>query len=125
MRSKSKGGTETPRRVTAFFLILTFCLLSFGFSSGASIQRDEDKSALAAAGFPKFVDEYLRDYYSRHPTVAAASGMHAWDGQLEDFSSAAINDEIAAIKKFQGRLQKIPPLELGLSDLFDYQIVAS
>ena len=80
------------------------------------MQKDENKSALAAADFPKLVEEYLNDLYARHPTTAASSGLHAWDGLLEDYSAAAISDEIAAIKKFQSRLQKIPPLELGLSD---------
>jgi uncharacterized protein (DUF885 family) len=112
------------RRVAASLLILmlAFCLLITG---GLARQKGEDRSALAAAGFPKLTEDYLNDLYSRHPTAAAASGLHAWDGLLEDFSSAAISDEIAAIKKFQARLQKIPPLELGLSDIFDYQILAS
>ncbi|HJQ22404.1 MAG TPA: DUF885 domain-containing protein [Blastocatellia bacterium] len=80
---------------------------------------------MAAAGFPKLADEYLNDLYMRHPTAAASSGLHRWDALLEDYSGAAISDEIAAIKKFQSRLQKIPPLELGLSDILDYQILAS
>ena len=105
--------------------ILTFCLLSPVFSSSAAMQKDEDKSAIAAAGFPKLADEYLNDLYMRHPTAAASSGLHRWDALLEDYSGAAIGDEIAAIKKFQSRLQKIPPLELGLSDILDYQILAS
>ncbi len=110
-------------------LVFAFCLLPFIFSfpltNGLAMQKGEDKSALAAAGFPKLAEDYLNDLYARHPTLAAASGLHAWDGLLEDFSSAAIGDEVAAIKKFQARLQKIPPLELGLSDIFDYQILAS
>lgn len=80
---------------------------------------------MAAADFPRFVDDYLNDLHARHPSLAAASGIHAWDGQLEDFSAPAIADEIAAIKRFQLRLQKIPPLSLASSDLFDYQILAS
>jgi uncharacterized protein (DUF885 family) len=89
------------------------------------MQKGEDRSAQAAAEFPKFVDDYLNDLYSRHPSAAAATGLHAWDGQLEDYSSAALNDEVGAIKKFQARLQKIPAIELGLSDILDYQILAS
>ena len=80
---------------------------------------------MAAAKFPKLVAEYLLDLHSRHPTLAAASGIHAWDGQLEDYGIQAIAAEISAIKAFQARLQKIPPLELPLSDTFDYQILSS
>ena len=80
---------------------------------------------MAAAKFPKFVAEYLHDLHSRHPTLAAASGIHTWDDQVEDYSSLALSAEINAIKIFQERLEKIPPLELRLSDTFDFQILAS
>ena len=106
-----------------YFLLFVFCLSPFALSR--SMQKTEDKSAIAAASFPKLVEEYIGDLYSRHPNIAAASGLHAWDGQLEDYSGSAISDEVSAIKKFQSRLEKIPPLQLELSELFDYQIIAS
>ena len=80
---------------------------------------------MAAAKFPGLVNEYLQDLHSRHPAVAAASGIHTWDGQLEDYSAQAMVAEISAIKAFQSRLQKIPPLELPLTDTFDYQILSN
>lgn len=88
-------------------------------------QSTEDKSAIAAADFAKLVDDYLTDLYSRYPSIAFASGLHAWDSQLEDLSGFAIAAEVSAIKKFQSRLEKIRPLALALSDVFDYQILAS
>ena len=89
------------------------------------MQKTESKTEAAAGKFPALVAEYLRDLHSRHPTLAAASGIHAWDSHLEDYSSLALSAESAAIKTFQSRLEKIPPLELRLSDTFDYQILAS
>ncbi|HKP84555.1 MAG TPA: DUF885 domain-containing protein [Blastocatellia bacterium] len=89
------------------------------------MQKTENKSAMAAADFPKLVEDYMMDLYSRHPNLAAATGLHAWDGKLEDYGSDAVNSEVSAIKKFQSRLEKIPPFELGFSDIFDYQIIAS
>jgi len=80
---------------------------------------------MAAAKFPALVAEYLRDLHARHPALAAASGLHVWDSRLEDYSALAISSEISAIKSFQQRLEKIPPLELQLTDTFDYQILAS
>ena len=88
-------------------------------------QKTHDETQIAAAAFPRLVDEYLSDLHSRHPRLAAASGLHAWDSELEDFSSSAVASEIAAIKKFQLRLSKVPKLELSFSDLMDYQIIAS
>jgi uncharacterized protein (DUF885 family) len=113
------------RRMRACVLSLALCLFAFDFAQAALGQRTESKSEMAAADFPKFVEEYLQDLHSRHPNLAAASGIHAWDGQLEDFSALAVANEISAIKRFQARLEKIPPLELSFSDVVDYQILAS
>jgi uncharacterized protein (DUF885 family) len=99
--------------------------LSIASAPVQSSQTTFDKNAIAAASFPKLVEEYLADLHSRRPSLAASSGVHAHDGKLEDFSGSAIGDEVAAIKRFQSRLEKIPPLELSYSDLIDYQIIAS
>jgi uncharacterized protein (DUF885 family) len=107
----------------SYFLLFAFCLAPFALSR--PMQKTEDKSALAASDFPKLVGEYIEDLYARHPNIAAASGIHAWDGRLEDYSAPAIANEAAAIKKFQSRLEKVPPLQLPLSEIFDYQILAS
>ncbi|MEW6208624.1 MAG: DUF885 domain-containing protein [Acidobacteriota bacterium] len=109
--------------ITTLLALSAFCLLPFNTS--LAVQNSQSKNEAAAADFPRLVDEYLLDLHSRHPALAAASGIHAWDGRLEDYSPLAIAAEIAAIKRFQSRLAKIPPLELALSDLFDYQIIAS
>ena len=106
---------------------LCFLPLFFIFTSNAAplFQNTESKSEMAAAKFPKLVAEYLQDLHSRHPALAAASGKHDWDGQLEDYSVQAIAAEVSAIKAFQARIERIPPLELALSDTFDYQILSS
>lgn len=125
--SRSPIKQEKKARFNRLFSLLTLLIFSaYSFSpSPIFAQMTEDKTAIAAADFPKFVDDYLTDLHSRHPALAAASGLHAWDSQLEDYSSAAIGAEISAIKKFQERLAKIPPLALASSELFDYQILAS
>ena len=117
-----------PRRdaLTGTFALCALLLLQvFTSYAGPRFQKTDSKSEMAAAKFPKLVAEYLQDLHSRHPVLAAATGIHAWDGQLEDFSAQAIAAESNAIKAFQARLEKIPPLELRLSDTFDYQILAS
>ncbi|MFY9609286.1 MAG: DUF885 domain-containing protein [Blastocatellia bacterium] len=112
-------------RLLAAVLCSGFLVFPFGFPRGVAAQQSAAKNEMAAADFPRLVEEYLLDLHSRHPNLAAASGIHAWDGQLEDFSPLAIAQEIAAIKRFQARIEKVPPLELSLSDVVDYQILAS
>jgi uncharacterized protein (DUF885 family) len=125
-RSPMSEGLKKARFHKLFTVFMLCSLSAFSFSPSLTFaQMTEDKTAMAAADFPKFIDDYLNDLHSRHPALAAASGFHAWDGQLEDYSSSAISAEISTIKKFQERLTKIPPLALSSSDLFDYQILAS
>src|SRR5713101_265937 len=124
--AKRKEGRPRRGALTGLptFAVCAAFLCALPFASTAT-QLTESKSEMAAAKFPQLVNEYLQDLHSRHPTLAAGSGIHAWDGKLEDYSGAAIASEISAIKGFQGRLEKIPPLELALSDTFDYQILLS
>ena len=117
-----KKGRASSGAFALCAVLLVYVLTSYG---GPRFQRTESQSEMAAAKFPKLVAEYLQDLHARHPVLAAASGIHAWDGQLEDFSIQAVSAECNAIRAFQARLEKIPPLELRLSDTFDYQILAS
>src|SRR5215813_6532668 len=124
-RSSSHEGRPRRGAPTSVLLAFALCHWLFPLCSSLSAQKTESKSEMAAAKFPQLVNEYLQDLHSRHPTLAAGSGIHAWDGHLEDYSAAAIAAEISAIRGFQARLEKIPPLELALSDTFDYQILLS
>ena len=123
--ASGRVGTIRQRsQVVASVFVSVVLLLSSVLAQRNSIQRTESKNEMAAADYPKLVEEYLLDLHSRHPNLAAASGIHAWDGQLEDYSPIAISNEISAIKRYQARLEKVPPLELNLSDVCDYQILA-
>ena len=123
-----EGAGGRNARAYAGLIILLVLLSSSGFPApdrAVMAQQTQDKSDQAAADFPKLVNDYLLDMHSRHPALAAASGIHAWDGRLEDYSGAALAAEVDQIKRFQSRLEKIPPLSLQSSDIFDYQIIQS
>jgi len=125
VRLASLDSTRRVRRQIAITLTAILVCGVLPLAKVSHAQKSEFKTEMAASKFPKLVSEYLNDLHARHPMQAAASGLHAWDGQLEDFSFQALSAEINAIKAFQSRLEKVPPLELRLSDTFDYQILAS
>jgi uncharacterized protein (DUF885 family) len=52
-----------------------------------------------APSFAEFVDRYLDDFARRHPSIAAGNGLHQHDDRLDDFSSAGITAEVAALKE--------------------------
>jgi len=121
-RPRRGAHTGLATRLTAG---LVLAILAVASSAAPVFQKTEAKTEMAAAKFPALVSDYLQDLHKRHPALAASSGIHTWDAQLEDYSAQAIAAEIAAIKAFQSRIEKIPPLELPLSDTFDYQILSS
>ncbi len=118
------GMVNSSGLIKRFIGLVMLVLLSTS-ETLARLQQTQERSERAAADFPVLVREYMEDLHSRHPRLAEASGLHAWGGKLEDFSSGAVSAEINSIKQFQARLEKVPPLLLGFSDIFDYQILAS
>ena len=131
MKTRRFSESRRPSKLfTLLFLIMAMITGAFpewrtDATAAAITQQTEVKTEMAAAVFPRFVSDYINDLHSRHPLLAALSGIHAWDGQLEDYSAAALASEIAALKEFQLRLEKIPPLSLSFSDMFDYEIISS
>ncbi|MGA2537677.1 MAG: DUF885 domain-containing protein [Terracidiphilus sp.] len=58
----------------------------------------------------KLTDEYFDEVYFHYgPSNGTLAGFHQYDGQLEDFSPKAIQEQIAALKTFEERFQAIHP----------------
>lgn len=126
MRSLGRLRAFISNRRFALFLPLACIAIIPSFPGWSSqSQNPERKTEMAGVEFRKLTAAYLDDLHSRHPSLAAASGIHTWDSLIEDLSASAVADETAAIKRFQQQLEKIRPLSLSFSELFDYQILAS
>ncbi len=63
-------------------------------------------SATAQSPYDRFFDEY---YFPFNPTTATSSGIHKYDGQLEDSSAAGNAKRLAALKKWEAQFAKLPP----------------
>ena len=62
-------------------------------------------TASAQTLYDRFFDEY---YFPFNPTSGTATGFHAFDSQLEDYSKAGVAKRIAVLKKFEGEFSKQP-----------------
>ena len=71
------------------------------------------------------VEKYLHDFHSRHPTLALCSGLHDWDGCLEDLSCEGLAEEARAVRAYIGQLADIDPEKLTRSDRLDLQFLLS
>lgn len=82
-------------------------LLSFGVLMSTSLtSRAADwKQQLTAA-----TDEYFDQVYFHYsPSSGTVTGFHQYDTKLEDFSRKNIEAEIAALRKFEKRIEAIQP----------------
>ena len=62
-------------------------------------------SAGAQALSDRFFDEY---YFPSNPSTATYTGIHKYDGDLEDYSKAAIARDVATLKQFEAEFAKLP-----------------
>jgi len=63
-------------------------------------------SAGAQSLYDQFFDEY---YFPYNPTTATASGIHDYDGRLEDYSKAGIDKRVGALDQWLVAFAKEPP----------------
>ena len=78
----------------------------------------------ADIAFGKLADEFFDTYYfPTNPTTATATGLHAYDGKLEDYSRAGVDASVAALQGFGKRFTAIDPAGLGEMERGDRQLV--
>lgn len=91
-------------------------LLQAGMGSWSVPDRTAEWNAL--------VDEYLEKvYFPENPTAATAAGIHQFDGQIEEYSREAANEEIRTLHEFEARVLQFPGEELKAVDAADRQIL--
>jgi uncharacterized protein (DUF885 family) len=83
---------------------------------------------LSADGAPQTFDFYSEQFFSDiyfrfSPTFGTQAGLHQYDTQLEDYSAAAIQREIAALHAIELKIEAIPPDALDASVQADREIL--
>ncbi len=79
-----------------------------------------------AQSWDALVDSYFDEaVFPFGPSNAVQSGFHAYDAQLEDFSQASIQKEIAAAHRFQERFTAFPVSQLSTEQRADRDMVLS
>jgi uncharacterized protein (DUF885 family) len=69
-------------------------------------------------------DQYFTDvYFHFSPTSGTAAGLHQYDTQLEDYSAASIQKEVAALHEYEKKVEAIDPSALDASVAADREIL--
>jgi uncharacterized protein (DUF885 family) len=79
--------------------------------------------ARAAPAFASFVDQYLDTFGKFHPSISAGNGLHAHDGELEDFSAASIAAELKWLRASRKQLDAFDPAKLTPDEQVDLRIL--
>jgi len=74
--------------------------------------------------FSYLADQYFTDvYFHFSPTSGTSAGLHQYDTQLEDYSAANIQKEIAALHTYEKKIAAIDPSALDASVAGDRDIL--
>ncbi len=94
--------------------LLTGALLALAVTAPAFADAPKASAQTAAdASFAALADEFFDSYYfPNNPTQATQDGIHRYDDQLEDYSRAQVDREIAALRKLDARFSAVDPQPL-------------
>src|SRR6202522_649023 len=74
--------------------------------------------------FNYLADQYFSDvYFHFSPTAGTSAGLHQYDPQLEDYSAANIQKQIAALHAYEKKVEAIDPSALDASVAGDREIL--
>ena len=88
---------------------------------GLALAAAQPKAAPSA--FAPLVDEYLEQFATRHPSIAAGNGLHQHDDRLEDFSAGAVKAEVDWLTAFRGRVDAVDAATLSADERVDRRIL--
>jgi uncharacterized protein (DUF885 family) len=78
----------------------------------------------AVQTFNFLADQYFSDvYFHFAPTAGTSAGLHQYDTQLEDYSAANIQKQIAALHAYEKKVEAIDPSALDASVAADREIL--
>ena len=105
------------------FRKLAATLLVFA-SSTAFLTAQHISADGASQTFNFLTDQYFHDvYFKFSPTAGTAAGKHEYDTQLEDYSAAGVQKNVAALHDYEKKFMAIDPKALDAEPAADYQIL--
>ena len=111
-------------------LIVTATCVLTGLVIGGCTRKEEPETAapataeVSANDFQAFVDSFIEARMKRDPYFAVQSGRHEFDGQMPDWSRAAIDDSITELRDFETKLARLDALVLTEPRKFERDYLA-
>jgi uncharacterized protein (DUF885 family) len=107
------------RKLTKFF-----SAIGVAASMAISLPAQHLSADGAAQTFDFLSEQYFTDvYFHFSPTAGTAAGLHQYDTQLEDYSAAAVQKEVAALRSAQQKIEAIDASALDAPVAADREIL--
>jgi len=108
--------------------IMCFRFFATAFLAATTLTVCSNAQHLSADGAPQtfnyLTDQYFHDvYFKFSPTAGTSAGKHEYDTQLEDYSAAEVQRNVAALHDYEKKLMAIDPKALDAEPAADYQIL--
>jgi uncharacterized protein (DUF885 family) len=91
-----------------------------GKNAAGAVDSGADKTLTA---WNELVDRYFDDHFRYKPTDGTFQGFHQYDAQLEDYSSAAVQKEIATMHGWEKRVEAVDSKGLDQTNAADREIL--
>ena len=106
-----------------FYNLAAVTLLgAFMLTPAAQTQHLSADGAVQTFNF--LADQYFSDvYFHFAPTAGTSAGLHQYDTQLEDYSAANLQKEIAVLRTYEKKIEAIDPSALDASIAADRDIL--
>jgi len=106
--------------------IVSLAALTLPLLTGALMAAPAQR--VSADGAPQtfslFSDQYFEEvYFHFSPTSGTAAGLHQYDTQLEDYSAATVQKNIAALHVYEKKIEAIDPSALDASVAGDREML--
>ncbi len=98
-----------------------FSVLMAACSQPSAVKTTADSTP----AFNQLADQYFDEFFKHNPSASTAAGFHERDAQLEDYSKEEIDRQIAYLKDFAAKFDKIDAKELSADAVADRELVTS
>ena len=102
---------------TMLFGVLGFVLMT----SGCTMKN----TSAADASFQKLSDDFLTGYLDWRPQYGVALGLHEYDGKAPDYSRQSIDNELARLKEYLGKMDGLDTTSMSERAYYDFRILRS
>ncbi|HMF91460.1 MAG TPA: DUF885 domain-containing protein [Candidatus Angelobacter sp.] len=107
-------------------LIAISLLSSLTFAQTATQKTAPHTAVNPDQAFAALADQYFDQYYFKfNPTAGTAAGFHQYDNQLEDYSRATIDKQIATLKDYQKLVAKVDSKQLSAGARVDHWLLTN